>query len=337
MIRTAIVGLGAWGRELVMSAEASPLLRFTVACTRSPAKVEAFCRERGIALTSTLDAVLDDRNVDAVVLATPNSQHAGQVIRAAKAGKHVFVEKPFALDIATAAEALATVKKTGVVLSVGFNRRFHPLVREIRRRVDAGDLGIVGSIVNELTATGGLYRNPDSWRLDTREEPAGALAAIGMHLVDTMMYIAGRVTEVHCVATHRAVAKGDDTTTLLLRFASGVTGLAFCSTAAARNYRLAVYGSGGFAEILRPTMDRFHFIPAVQGRASHQAAIPEPETIDMPHVNSVTVELEEFARCIEERREPMPADDILHGVAIFEAAVESARTGLPVAVVDRRS
>ena len=125
-----------------------------------------------------------------------------------------------------------------------------------------------------------------------------------MHLVDTMVYIAGRVTEVHCVATHRAVAKGDDTTTLLLRFASGVTGLAFCSTAAARNYRLAVYGSRGFAEILRPTMDTFHFIPAVQGRASHQAAIPEPETIDMPHVNSVTVELEEFARCVDERREP---------------------------------
>jgi predicted dehydrogenase len=332
MLRTAIVGLGSWGRELVMSAGGSSLLRYTVACTRSPAKVEVFCRERGIALVPSFDDVLGDPNVDAVVLATPNSQHAAQVIRAAQAGKPVFVEKPFALDSISAREAIAAAKKAGIVLSVGFNRRFHPLVREVRRRVDAGHLGIVGSIVNELTATGGLYRNPDSWRMDTREEPAGALAAIGMHLVDTMIYIAGRVVEVHGVATHRAVAKGDDTTTLLLRFGSGVTGLAFCSTAAARNYRLAVYGSGGFAEILRPTMDTFHFIPAVQGRASHQAAIPDPETIDMPHVNSVTVELEEFARCVDEQREPMPADDILHGVAIFEAAVQSARTGLPVAV-----
>ena len=107
MLRTAIVGLGSWGRELVMSAEGSSLLRYTVACTRSPAKVEAFCRERGIALVSTFDAVLDDPNVDAVVLATPNSQHAAQVIRAAQAGKHVFVEKPFALDAVSAREAIA--------------------------------------------------------------------------------------------------------------------------------------------------------------------------------------------------------------------------------------
>jgi len=331
MLRAAIVGLGSWGRELVESARGSPLLRYTAACTRSPAKVEGFCREHGMALAASFDAVLDDPRIDAVVLATPNSRHAAQVMRAAQAGKHIFVEKPFALDRASARAALAAVKKAGVVLGVGFNRRFHPSVRELHRRMVQGDLGAVGSIVNELTATGGLYRATESWRHDPREEPAGALAAIGMHLVDTMVYLAGRAAEVYCVATHRAVPQGDDTTSLMLRFESGVTGLAFCSIAAARNYRLAVYGSRGFAEILKPTMDTFHFIPAVQGRASHLAAIPEPETTEV-HVNSVTVELEEFARCVAERRQPLPFEDILHGVAIFEAAVESARTGVPVAV-----
>lgn len=334
MLRAAIVGLGSWGRELVEAAHGSALLRYTVAFTRSPAKAEAFCREHGLALAASYDAVLDDPRVDAVVLATPNSQHAAQVIRAAETGKHIFVEKPFALDRSSAREAIAAVQKAGVVLGVGFNRRFHPSVRELRRRVVEGELGIVGSIINELTATGGLYRSPGSWRLDPGEEPAGALAAIGMHLVDTMMYVAGRAIEVYCVATHRAAPQGDDTTSLMLRFESGITGLAYCSIAAARNYRLAVYGSRGFAEVVKPTMETFRFMPAVQGRASHLAAIPEPETIETPRVNSVTAELEAFARCVAERRQPIPFEDVLHGVAIFDAAVKSARTGAPVAVDD---
>ncbi|MGE5525086.1 MAG: Gfo/Idh/MocA family protein [Rhodospirillaceae bacterium] len=334
MLRAAIVGLGSWGRELVESARGSLLMRYTAGCTRTPEKVEGYCREHGIAVAASFDAVLDDPHIDAVVLATPNSQHAAQVIRAAQAGKHVFVEKPFALNRDSARQAVAAAKKAGIVVGVGFNRRFHPSVRELRRRVVQGDLGAVGSIINELTATGGLYRAPGSWRHDPSEEPAGAMAAIGMHLVDTMVYLAGRASEVHCIATHRAVPQGDDTTALMLRFESGVTGLAYCSIAAARNYRLAVYGSRGLAEILRPTMDVFQLIPAVQGRASHLAAIPQPQRIEMPFVNSVTAELEEFARCVAERRQPLPFDDILHGVAIFEAAVESTRTRRPVAVAN---
>jgi predicted dehydrogenase len=333
-LRTAIVGLGSWGRELVESAHGSALLRFTHACTRTPAKVEGYCRDHALSLSADLATLLNDRGIDAVVLATPNSSHAAQVVACARAGKHVFVEKPFALDTGSAREAIAAVKAAGVVLGVGFNRRFHPSVQALRERVANGELGAVGCIINELTATGGLYRAADSWRFDPREEPAGALAAIGMHLVDTMMYIAGRVAEVRCVATRRAVAKGDDTTTLMLRFESGVTGLAYCSIAAARNYRLAVYGSQGFAEVLKPTMETLRFTPAVKGRASHLAAIPEPQIVETPGVNSVTAELETFARCAKERRQPMPLEDILHGVAVFEAAIESARTGAPVAVTE---
>lgn len=107
---------------------------------------------------------------------------------------------------------------------------------------------------------------------------------------------------------------------------------AYCSIAAARNYRLAAYGSRGYAEVIKPTMETFRFIPAVQGRASHLAAIPEPETVETAGVNSVRAELETFARCVAERRQPIPFEDVLHGVAIFEAAVESARTGRPAAI-----
>jgi len=334
MLRTAIVGLGSWGRILVGSVQGkSENLRFTAACTRSPQKAAEFCRGQGIHLAGGFDEILKDSAIDAVVLATPNSLHEDQVKRAARAGKHVFVEKPFTLNSAGARAAIQAATQAGVVIAVGFNRRFHPSICELRNRVKTGRLGIVSSIIAELTATAAFYRKSGSWRLNREEEPAGAMAGIGVHLVDAMIDIVGRICEVYCVAAQRAGPFGEDTTSLLLKFENGVTGLAFCSTAAARNYRLAVYGSKGFAEVLKPTMDTLRFIPAVEGLTSHLARIPEPEVIETPDFDSIAEELTQFAKCIREGRAySIPLEEIYHGVCVFEAAVESAETRRPVVV-----
>ena len=334
MLRAAIVGLGSWGQVLVTSVQGkSDALRFVAGYTRTPGKAEGFCRDKGIRLAGSFDEILGEPTIDAVVLATPNSQHADQVMRAARAGKHIFVEKPFTLESASARAAIDAATAAGVVLSVGFNRRFHPSVRELRERVRSGALGVVSSILSELTATTAFYRASGSWRLLPEEEPAGVLAGIGIHLVDGMIDIIGHIREVYCVTAHRASPHGDDTTSLLLKFENGVTGHAFCSNAATRNYRLAAYGSKGFAEVIKPTMETFRFIPAVQGRASHTAHIPEPEVIETHGFSSIAEEFTQFARCaLDGRSQPIPLDEILHGVCVFEAAVESARSGQPVLV-----
>src|SRR4051794_25512199 len=124
MIRAAIVGLGRWGKNLVNSTADSQALRFTTANTRTRQTAEAFCREKSLRWTSDFDEVLRDPAIGAVVLATPHSQHPDQVLRAVAAGKHVFVEKPFALTLAEADTMLDAAEKAGVVLAVGFNRRF---------------------------------------------------------------------------------------------------------------------------------------------------------------------------------------------------------------------
>src|SRR5262245_25531051 len=99
MIHAAIVGLGTWGQHLVASVQGkSDAIRFVAASTRTPGKATEFCRRHGIRLLSTYDEVLGDEAVDAVVLATPHSVHAEQIIAAAKARKHVFVEKPLGLS-----------------------------------------------------------------------------------------------------------------------------------------------------------------------------------------------------------------------------------------------
>ena len=270
-----------------------------------------------------------------MVLATPNSQHETQIKQAAVTGKHIYVEKPFTLTLASARAAVDVAQRGRVTLAVGLNRRFHPNMLELTQRVRSGALGTIGSIMIDLTAATGFHRPDTSWRIRPEEEPAGAMVSIGVHLVDAMMNMAGRVSVVYCVAANRGGPHGDDTTHLMLQFESGVTGFIYCSVAAARNHRTAVYGTKGFAEVLKPQMDTFRFIPLVQDHASHLARIPDPEVIEVTGFNYVGKSLTEFARCIREGAPyPVSAEDVLHGVAVLEAAIQSAAAKKPVQVTD---
>jgi predicted dehydrogenase len=333
-LRAAIVGLGSWGRTLVDAVQGkSELLRFTCAVSRSPASIAGYCAARGITSAESLQTVLRDAMIDAVVFATPNSQHRAQVEQAAEAGKHVFVEKPFTLNAADAESAIGAAVRAGVKLAVGFNRRFHPLMQELKQRARDGRLGVLATVLADLTATTGFYRRSDSWRVNPAEEPAGALAGIGVHLIDAMIEIVGRVREVYCVAERRAGPHGEDTSHLMLRFETGMTGSIFCSVAAARYSRFAIYGSKAFAELAQPSMETLRVVRVIEGRASHLATLPEPEIIEVRGFNTVHAQFEAFARAIiDDTPYPVGLPDVLHGVQVFEAAVKSARSGAPVRV-----
>jgi len=124
MLRAAIAGLGWWGRTLVESVQgANRDIRFTRACTATPEKAADYCARHGIRLAASYDALLADPEVDAVVLATPNSLHAGQIGLAAAAGKHVFVEKPFALSAADARSALAAARRAATIACPAATRK----------------------------------------------------------------------------------------------------------------------------------------------------------------------------------------------------------------------
>src|SRR5215471_12787707 len=112
MIRAAILGLGRWGRSLVNSVQGrSRDIEFVAAHTRTRATAEAFCRDKGVPFVGSYAQILEDPGIDAVVLATPHSRHAEQIGAAAAAGKHVFVEKPMTLDLASARAAAEAAAK----------------------------------------------------------------------------------------------------------------------------------------------------------------------------------------------------------------------------------
>src|SRR5690242_624312 len=217
MIRAAIVGIGRWGRTLVGAVQGqSAAFRFTTGHTRTRARAEAFCAEHGIALKDSLDTILADPEIDAVVFATPHSEHGSQVERAAASGKHVFMEKPFTLDRRSAARALDAVARAGVVLGVAYPRRFHPNLRELKSRIDAGRLGTIAHCYAEQNSPAGLFMDPRSWRADPAEAPAGGMTAMGVHNVDAMIALFGAIDEVFASSIRRTVAyDAEDTTSVL--------------------------------------------------------------------------------------------------------------------------
>ena len=331
MIRAAIVGLGRWGRALVDAASGkrdTGDLQFVVGTTRTRATAEDFCRQRRIALVDSYDEILRDPDIDAVVLATPHSQHQGQALAAIAARKHVFVEKPLTLDLASARAVAEAAHKAGLILATGFTRRFHPSIAEMRARLADGRLGQAISFVAQHTTSTAQFIAPDNWRAAPEEAPGGAFTAVGVHALDHMIEFGGQVADVRCLTARHHAGPSDDTTTAMLRFASGASGLIFCSVATATNFAFTAYGTKGLAEITRADLSHFRFTPASTAAPTGLVVAPSDEVLEFAGFDMLQAQMVAFARTIRDGNSyPVPIADVLHGMAVFDAIVASAKRG----------
>ncbi|MBK5103838.1 MAG: Gfo/Idh/MocA family oxidoreductase [Burkholderiales bacterium] len=316
MLNFAIVGLGRWGQRLVDAARnpASTKLRYTRAVARTPEKSRAYCSERGLLLGGDLAQALADPQLDAVVLATPHSMHAEQVVAAARAGKHVFVEKPFTLDAASARAAAAACRAAGVVLALGHNRRFLPAFIEMKRIVAAGELGEILHLEGNFSGNFGLGYDPGAWRATQVESPAGGMTAMGIHIIDAFVALAGPISSIRCESQRKVLSVDlDDTTSAFARFAGGATGCMSTLTATGRIVRLQVFGTRGWVHLLD---HRILEICDIEGRVRR---------IEYPQLDIERAELEAFADAIAGNAAyPVPVREAVHGVAVMEAAIRSA-------------
>ena len=326
MLHAAIVGIGTWGQNLVRSVGGSDRIRFVAGATRTPAKAEEFCRRHGISLSGSYEELLKRGDVQAVVLATPHSQHCGEIVAAAKAGKHVFVEKPLGLSLAEAARAVAACAEAKVTLAVGYNWRFQPALREIKAMLDDGRLGKLLHLEGNFCGPSAYRFSREHWRQDREEVPAGGMTGRGVHVVDAMVYLAGRIDAVASQSLRLARDFGmDDTTSMLFRFADGATGYLGTVVATAETWRVQVLGSKGWAEVgdvehLTTWQMNVSFIDGKDPTRKDK-----PRTVTFPAVSTERAELEHFAeRALARRVIAVPGGDEVHNVAVLEAIVKSA-------------
>ncbi|MBI0435508.1 Gfo/Idh/MocA family protein [Roseomonas sp. KE0001] len=318
-LRAAIVGMGRWGRTLAESVqdEAGAGIRFVAGSTGTPEKASDWAASKGIRLLPDYPAVLADPEVEAVVLATPHGQHAEQVIAAARAGKHVFVEKPFTLSKASAEAAVTACREAGVVLALGHNRRFLPGVAELRAMLGDGRIGTLLHVEGQFSGPGAIAYRPGMWRADRHESPLGGMGGMGIHMIDMMINLAGPITEVTVHSTARVLENGlDDTTAMLCRFTSGATGTFATLAYAPRCWRVALYGSEGWAEL----SDHEHLV--------YRPREGEGFVRDFPKVDIERAELAAFAAAVRgDAAYPLPLDQAVHGVSVFETMIAAAASG----------
>jgi predicted dehydrogenase len=340
MINAAIVGLGWWGKTLVESvASGSDHIRFVAGATRtiSP-EVEAFAQESALRLVDGYDSLLTDSEVDAVVLATPHSTHAAQVIAAAKAGKHVFCEKPFALTKQDAEAAVDATRNAGLTLAVGYNRRFHPEMTKLRDRIRSGELGIVMHVEATMAFPNARFLAPSAWRANREETPCGGLTPMGVHAIDGMIDLCGRIDHVYCQSFRRAVEiDSDDTTSILFRMKDGMSGYLGTMTATGPGFSFQVFGSEGWVRLEGMT----HVAGASSeerrtrlfGTCRFQPLKGPAEFWDAEPQDVTRAALEAFARAASGGPEyPITIEEMIHGAAVTEAVVRSAASGAVVAV-----
>ncbi|MCS0504266.1 Gfo/Idh/MocA family protein [Ancylobacter mangrovi] len=324
MLNAAIIGLGSWGRTLVDAVQGkSGLIRFTRAATGNRARAADYAALAGIALEDSYEAVLAAPGVDALVLATPHLQHAGQIVQAAAAGKHVFVEKPFTMTRASAETAVAAAAKAGIALGLGHNRRFHPHVARLREMLRAGEVGTVLHCHAEMTSSSALFLPGGVWRTDPEQSPAGGMTGLGIHLVDLMIDLLGEIDAVACQSLNRAAPSGaQDTTSVSLRLRSGVTATLLAFSATAPVFRFTVYGSQAVVSIEGPTLDQMTIRPAARGPG--KPALP-PLVETLSGFDTVRAELEAFAHAAGGGAPyPISAAQMVHGVAVLEAIIAAA-------------
>jgi predicted dehydrogenase len=317
VLNAAIVGLGWWGQTLLRAVQGkSEKIRFTRGVTKELDAARELGQANNLVLSDDLSAVLDDPKIEAVVLATPHSLHVEQVIAAARAGKHVFCEKPLSLTRDGAEQAVTACKRANRVLGVGQNKHFWPGMSALRKIVSSGELGTLLHIE-------GHYSNEHStkffasWRDAPDETPGAGMTGTGIHLADAFVALGGPVSEAYTLfRSKRAGHDPRDTVTAVLSFANGLSGTLACVRASPIYWRVHVFGDNASAESLGEN----ELVVRRRGGLVERTVFPA--------IDSVKAELEAFATAASGGAPyPISPQAMIDTIAAFEAINTSMRTG----------
>jgi predicted dehydrogenase len=332
-MKLGIAGLGWWGGTLVDAVEGSPNLKFVAAYTRSRSQQDQdIAAKHHLKLVDSYEAMLADPEVEGVVLATPPPGHADQIVAAAKAGKHVFCEKPFVMSKSDANRAVAAVKAAGVTLGLGYNRRFHPSWLDLKQRIASGELGTILHAECTMSGPNGLTLSENAWRRSAEQAPLGGLFPMGVHAVDGFIDLFGEVDNVFCHSFRRAVpGENDDTTSVLFRMKQGMSAYLGTMMATAGTFRFQVYGSKAMALLGGTThvagQSSQHRRSGLFGAYVIQPIKGDALSLDVPVFDVNNAELEAFAQAATGGTPyPISHAEMIHGVAVTDAIIASARS-----------
>ncbi len=325
VLRVAIMGLGSYGNRVAEAMKDSKKAKLVGVISGTPSKITSWQAKYNIPDKNcynydNFDAIKNNPDIDAVYVITPNALHHDQVIRVAKAGKHVICEKPMALNAKEGQEMVDACKKAQVKLLVGYRMHFEPKTLEIVRMRKEGELG---KILFFQGLSGFSIGDPTQWRLNKQLAGGGSMMDIGIYSINGARYMTGeepvwvmaQETKTDPVKFKEGV---DETIQFQLGFPSGA--VASClSTYSMNNLdRFFLNGTKGYAE-LQPSTG----YGPIKGRTNKGE-------LTQPHITHQTVQMDEMAAIILEGKQPMIPVDGEEGVRdlkIIDAIYAAVKTG----------
>src|SRR2546430_12059756 len=241
-MKVACLGMGWWSDVLADAIKRSGKLTIASCYSRSEAKREAFAAKYGCRAARTFEEILDDRGIEAIINTTPNPVHLETTVAAARAGKHVFLDKPIANTIEDARALTTACRRAKVVLALGYQRRREAHFRWIKQHI--AEFGRLVNAESNISRDRLGKIDLTSWRYTAEGMPGGVMLQIGIHYTDVLEYLLGPVKAVTGQFV-RLVLPGDnpDVASLILEHESGALSTLNASYASASEYYLMnIYG-----------------------------------------------------------------------------------------------
>jgi predicted dehydrogenase len=344
------VGFGIVGAGMISRFHAKALAevrgaRLVACCDNAPGRAAALAAEVGCRGYNSLEAMLADKEVDAVTIGTPSGAHMDPAVAAARAGKHVIVEKPLEITLKKCDKIIEACDKAGVKLASIFPSRFHDSSKLMKQAVDAGRFGrlTLGDAYVKWYRTQQYY-DSGAWRGTWALDGGGALMNQAVHTVDLLAWFMGPVVEVQAYTATLAHERieVEDVATATLQFENGALGVIEATTAAFPGYlkRIELHGSAGSAVLEEEDIKHWDFakkersdaavMRQMAARKSTGGGAADPAAIGH---HGHTMQFQDFVDAI--RKDRTPAVDGHEGrrsVEIILAIYKSAQTGKKVSL-----
>ena len=329
-VKVGIIGLGRWARVLTAAAQNSDKIKIAAGYSRSEENRERFEAEMGVPSVPDLETMLADPEIKGVILTVPNEHHLPVAEQVAKAGKHVYTEKPIANTLENGLKLGALKDQYGVQVMVGHSARLLKGTRMIKEAIDRGELGTVAMIEANFSNERALELTPDTWRWYKDKAPGGPLSQLAIHMFDSIHYLGGEITEVSSVASKLSPvgAEVDDQSITTVKFADGkIANVGSCWTSPGI-YSIRVFGSKGLMhfELDFSTWDtpsKLHETSSLyiqRGKDGYS----KREVLEIQPGDMFCDELEIFAEaCTSGNLPELTAQDGIVALAVVNAALQS--------------
>ena len=325
-VRVASIGIGWWSNVLADAAKRTPEMEIVSCFTRSEDKRKAFAEEYGCRPAESYEEILQDDSIQGIINTTPNNVHYETTRDAAAAGKHVFLDKPIAVNVKDSLATTHVCEEHGVHLSVGFQRRRESHFRWIQEKIAAGDFGKLVQAEGNISRDRVGQFEPGHWRYQAEHMPGGVMLQIGSHYLDVLEMLMGPVVSVSA-RTAQLVLPGDnpDVANLVLEHENGaLSNLTACYASASEYYMMNIYGKEASAYY-----DLFEGLRYLTRGNTHS------EKIACEKNDTIVEELDEFAECI--RGNATPECDghwATHSLSVILAGVRSEKEKRSVDVAE---